>query len=199
MHLLNVSLNIANSFPASDNATALIDLPHYPSCTFYFSLFCFRYFILSAYDEFCNPVDHQSRHIGKYRLITDSEPEPLLIVHLALDGAHSGEARRAEQVERQEGQSCRRSKGIREIAPDFGTVFRNLCKSVENSESTYYVLLGYQACDRCHCRLPLAPSQRNKDPADRLSDISQDTTVYIQYQTIYKVGSVRCQEYCWTA
>ena len=32
-----------------------------------------------------------------------------------------------------------------------------------------------------------------------LANVSQDTTVYIQYQTIYKVGSVRCQEYCWTA
>ena len=32
-----------------------------------------------------------------------------------------------------------------------------------------------------------------------LANVSQDATVYIQYQTIYKVGSVRCQEYCWTA
>ncbi len=68
-----------------------------------FPLFCFRYFILSAYDEFCNPIDHQSRHIGKYRLITDSEPEPLLIVHLTLDGAHSGKTRSAQQIEHQEG------------------------------------------------------------------------------------------------
>ena len=110
-------------------------------------------------------VDHQGNEVSKAALIADGEPRPLGVVHLARDSADSREARSAQQVEHEERVAGDRGERRADVLPHGA-----FAGAVENAERAADVLLGDEAGDGSDRRLPVAPAERRKDPADRAAD-----------------------------
>ena len=117
-------------------------------------------------------VDDEGDDIGEAALIADGEPSPLCVVHLALDGAHSGEAGSAEQVEGQEGVAGDSGEGGCDVIVNVA-----VAAVEQDTHGADDVLLCHQTGDGSHGGLPVAPAQRSEDPSDGTADGSQDGVV----------------------
>lgn len=127
----------------------------------------------SPCDHAADLVDPQRHDPGKSTLIADRRPEPLAIVHLALDRTHCCEAGSAEQIECEERIGNERSEGNLNVGVPTSVAV------VEDAERTDHVLFRDKARDRSGCRLPIAPSERIEDPADERTEHCQDRIILI--------------------
>ena len=64
-----------------------------------------------------------------------------------------------------------------QIAPDFLSGLSDLTIVEQDSEGSHNILLGNQSGNGCNGRLPVSPSQWNKDPGNASSDSGQNTIV----------------------
>ena len=95
-------------------------------------------------------VNNQSNGISEYRLVSDGEPGPFGIVHLALNGADRRKTGGAQQVKDQERVSGQGSKvlsnGAQFVERAFFHQFQRIAgHSVEYAEHAYYLFLGHQS------------------------------------------------------
>ena len=84
----------------------------------------------AAGEESAELVDHQSDGVSEHALVTDGEPRPLGVVHLALDSADGREARSAQQVEHEERVAGDRGERRADVLPH-----RAFAGAVENAET----------------------------------------------------------------
>ena len=108
-------------------------------------------------DQRTDLIYTQGYHICQTALISDSDPEPSGIVHLTLDRTHSCEARCAQQVECQESITACYGEGSGHVR-----IYGTFACAVEDTHSTYDVLLCYQTGDGCNGCLPVTEALRMK-------------------------------------
>lgn len=110
-------------------------------------------------------VDAEGDRVSEAALVKDSERRPFGGVHLALDCAHSREARSAEQVEYEEGEACNSGEYLCKRRPS-----AEFSAAVQNTHCADDVLFGNKTCDRSDSRLPVAPAEGSKYPSDAVTD-----------------------------
>ena len=109
-------------------------------------------------------VDHQRDRVGKSALISDGELRPLGVVHLTTNGADSGKARCAEQVEHKE-----------RISGDTAESFGKRCidragAAVQNTHRADDVFLCHKSRDRRNSCLPRSPAERYENLGNGTAD-----------------------------
>ena len=128
-------------------------------------------------EELVQLVDEESHDPAEAALVADGEPEPLGVVHLPADGAHGGEARGAQHVERDErahGAHVERA-GDGEHAgkslPHGDGVLRGAAEAVQDAERGDEVLLRDERGDGGGRRLPVAEAEWLKQPRYKRANI----------------------------
>ena len=124
-------------------------------------------------------VDEQADHPSEGALVTDGDRGPLAGVHLVADGAHSGKARSAQQVEGAKGNAGAHGREhARKRSPQARVGLGGVGDGQQRAGGSDDVLLGNKARDGQRGGLPGAKAKRGEDPSDQVAEHSEHGVVH---------------------
>ena len=126
-------------------------------------------------------VEHGAHAPGKAAQVADGDPEPLRGVLLLADGAHGGEARSAQQVERAEGDhgSGGAAEHLQEAEPQLRVRLAEVAELGDDADGRDDVFLRNEGGGGGCGGLPVREAERRENPGQQVTETRHEAVLHV--------------------